>query len=151
MRLPADDEIADISDDTERYKVALEKISNRWLRNHQQWRSGSHRDRPGQSWSDGFHTALATVRGEAEAALNPEQHRADQAIIRAGGGTDQEWFEATGNCGGCGNIASRCDCPPSDPCGCGPHELEPWPRACQFCKGSGEHPKPPWWDEERRP
>lgn len=150
--IPTADEIAEITDDRDRYRAALEKISGRWERNHQSWRPRSSTiEHPGRPWADGFHTALATVHEEATAALDPDAHREYRKTLDVGNGTDREWFEQTGNCGGCGNVANRCDCPPSDPCGCGPHELEPWPRKCYTCKGSGELPKPTWWDEEGRP
>lgn len=37
-------------------------------------------------------------------------------------GTDQEWFEATGNCGHCGSPGHLCECTDKNPCGCGPHD-----------------------------
>jgi len=150
-RILTADEIAEISDERDRYRAALEKIVGRWQRNHESWRPGGRPDGPGKSWADGFHTGLATVHEEATAALDPDGHRVTREQLRAARGTDREWFEATVNCGGCGYVASRCDCAPSDPCGCGPHDLEPWPRKCWACKGSGETPKPAWWDEEGRP
>lgn len=32
-------------------------------------------------------------------------------------GTDAEWFDAWGKCGGCGSAPLRCDCLPGE-CGC---------------------------------
>lgn len=151
------DEIARIVDERDRYRAALEKILDRHQRRSESWRMPNEEQwaqhGPGsRHWSDGFITGLATVCEEARAALTPDEHFAHQEQWRAAShASEVEWFQLTGCCGRCGNLAARCDCPPSDPCACGPHELEPWPRVCSRCDGTGELPRPAWWDAEGRP
>lgn len=91
-----------------------------------------------RAWSDGYITALATCSLIAQEYLDPVAWAEHQEEWELGShGTDQEWFERTGHCGHCGNVAAYCACTSDDSCGCGPHELATEPLPCWRCNGTG--------------
>lgn len=93
-----------------------------------------------KAWHDGYVTALATCSLIAsEHLVSADEWTSDHTEQNglAAYGTDKQWFEKTGYCGHCGNLAGYCQCTPTDPCGCGPHEKSMDPLRCWVCAGTG--------------
>jgi len=91
-----------------------------------------------KNWSDGYITALATCSLIAREHLDPVAWAEHEAEMQAASfATDREWFERTGRCGHCGDLAGYCACTEEDPCGCGPHEPATEDLPCSWCQGSG--------------
>ncbi len=127
--------------EAERLRAGMERILEKRRLQSDTWRSDPRpQGHPGRSWHDGYTTAMAEVALIAMEAMDPEGWAEHEKQWKLGShGTDREWFEATGNCGHCGNMAEDCLCSDADPCGCGPHpERRTWPRPCGWCRGTGE-------------
>lgn len=125
--------------EVERLRAALEKIADKSRRANESWYPG--REFPtdaARHWHDGHVTALSSCAIIAHEALSPEQTQETDDTWLAASGTDREWFDRTGNCGHCGNVAEDCVCTDDDPCGCGPHEPRTWPKVCYRCDGTGQ-------------
>jgi hypothetical protein len=122
-----------------RLRAALQKIVDESTRRHAEYEpDGRGLTDLGKSWRDGYSTATAHWSLVATEALDPVEWAAHEELWLAGScDSDREWFARTGNCGHCGDPPRRCSCTPDDPCGCGPHQVDPWPRTCWVCSGSG--------------
>lgn len=130
------DESTDL--EVQRLRAALEKIRDKSRRSHDSWYPG--RKFPteyAEAWHNGFVSALASCSLIAGEALDPAAYAEEDETWLAAQGTDREWFDRTGNCGHCGNLAEDCSCTPADPCDCGPHEPRTWPKTCYRCAGTG--------------
>jgi hypothetical protein len=127
--------------DGEGLRAGFERILERRRRQSDTWRSGvEYPSEYGKGWHDGYTTAMAECALIAMKALDPEGFAEDEDRWSiASYGTDREWFEKTGCCGHCGNLAEDCVCTDDDPCECGPHlERRTWPRDCGWCDGTGK-------------
>jgi hypothetical protein len=123
--------------EVERLRRGLRRIMERHD-NYDSCGNRSNLPETGKAWGDGYVTALATVSLIAREFLDPEEWAKSEDHWRgASMDTDREWFDRTGHCGHCGNLAAYCRCTPDDPCGCGPHELATEPPPCHWCKGTG--------------
>lgn len=123
-------------EERDRLRAGLEKVQERHSLAETGY--GRHPTEAAKHWHDGLITALATCSLIAREHLDPVAWAEYEAQSEtAAHGSDQEWFDQTGNCGHCGNVAAYCCCTPDDPCGCGPHELSTEPLQCSWCKGSG--------------
>lgn len=131
--------MTDLLAENARLRAALQRIRDDSHRQHAEYEPDQRGATDlGKSWHDGYCTATSHYSLLAFEALDPAAYAEhEQRCVGACQDSDREWFARTGNCGHCGNIAERCDCTPDDPCGCGPHEVKPWPRECWVCRGSG--------------
>ena len=128
-----------MTDELERLRAAAQTVLDRSHREMNTWRPSEEPPGYSRSWRDGFITCLSTISLEMRRALDPElMAKRDEDSQIASWGTDQEWFDRTGNCGHCGNVAEDCVCTVDDPCQCGPHpDARTWPRPCGWCEGTG--------------
>lgn len=116
----------------DRLRTALQAIVDESDRLHHEYRPECYPTEDAASWHAGYTCATAHWSLIATAALDPIEWEAHQEQWHAAAlDSDREWFARTGCCGHCGNVARSCACTPADPCGCGPHEVDPWPRECR--------------------